>query len=212
MGTQGRKLRHWRTLWISALCLLCGVAVAQDSPATPSDQSKSIADVARAAHAQKTTKAAKVFTDEDNGFRKNPLPQLSLDGDDNFEDVLDAVMKYRETHTPEEVEKAVHDWYDETDALLASAIHDSIESKDLRQSNITNGYEMCQSGGDYEQCEKRRRAEARGARLDAMRVQQDGQRIGRIQQDFMKIRAGLQRNQLRYAWFKVRNANGVGTF
>jgi hypothetical protein len=192
-------------LWISVLCLLPGLAVTQDS-------GQSIADVARAAHTQKTTKAAKVFTDDDNGFRKSPLPQLSLDGDDNCEDVLDAILKYKEAHTPEEVEKAVHDWYDENDALLANAIHDSLESKSLRQSNITNGYEMCQAGGDYEQCEKRRRAEARGARLDAMRVQEDGVRIGRIQQDFIKIRNGLQKNQLRYSWFKVRNGNGVGSF
>lgn len=211
MGIYCRKLSCWHTIWISALYMTCGLAVAQDSAAS-SGQSKSVADVARAAQTQKTTKATKVFTDDDNGFRKSPLPQLSLDGDDNCEDVLDSILKYRETHTPEEVEKAVHDWYDETDALLANAIHDSIQSKDLRQSNITNGYEMCQAGGDYEQCEKRRRAEARGARLDAMRVQQDGQRIGRLQQDFIKIRAGLQKNQLRYSWFKIRNANGVGTF
>jgi hypothetical protein len=52
----------------------------------------------------------------------------------------------------------------------------------------------------------------RGARLDAQRIQQDGQRVGRIQQAFLRIRAGLQRNQLRYSWFKVRNANGVGSF
>ncbi len=50
------------------------------------------------------------------------------------------------------------------------------------------------------------------ARLDAAHIQDDNQRIGRIQQAFIKIRNSLERNQLRYSWFKVRNANGVGKF
>jgi hypothetical protein len=36
--------------------------------------------------------------------------------------------------------------------------------------------------------------------------------IGRIQQDFMKIRVGIFRYHLQYGWFKVRNTNGVGSY
>ena len=153
-----------------------------------------------------------MFTDEDMELRKSPLPRLNLDGDDNSDEVLEAIIKYRKTHKADETEQAVRDWYLECDTALSAAIHDSVDSRNLRQSNITNGYELCQLGGDYERCEKRRQAEARGARLDAARIQQDGQSIGRIQQALIKIRNGLGRNQLRYDWFKVRNANGVGTF
>ena len=71
---------------------------------------------------------------------------------------------------------------------------------------------MCRSAGDYEHCEKRRQAEARGTRLDAAHIEDDGQRIGRIQQTFIKIRNGLERNPRHYTWFKVRNANGIGNF
>ncbi len=145
-------------------------------------------------------------------LRKSPLPRLNLDGDDNSDEILEAIVKYRQGHKADETEQAVRDWYLECDTSLGAAIHDSVDSRNLRQSNITNGYELCQLGGDYERCEKRRQAEARGARLDAARIQQDGQRIGRIQQALIKIRNGLQRNQLRYDWFKVRNANGVGNF
>jgi hypothetical protein len=185
----------------------------QNTASSATGQQKSLADTVRETKAGKTAKATKVFTDDDEtAFRKSPLPQLNLDGDDNSDEILDAILKYQASHKPEETEKAVHDWYDETDGFLANAIHDSIESRNLRQSNLSNSYEMCQSGGDYEQCAKRRQAEMRGARLDAQRIQQDGQRVGRIQQAFLRIRAGLQRNQLRYSWFKVRNANGVGSF
>jgi hypothetical protein len=195
--------------------LLGAVAVpvfAQYPAPSTTGQQKSLADIARETKANKTAKAPKVFTDDNTSFRKSPLPQLNLDGDDNSDEILDAILKYRDSHKPEEVEKTVRDWYDGTDGYLANAIHDSIEARKLRQSNLNNSYEMCQYGGDYEQCAKRRQAEMRGARLDAQRVQQDGQLVGRIQQAFLRIRAGLQRNQLQYPWFKVRNANGVGSF
>jgi hypothetical protein len=168
------------------VCAASRPASCQDASASESSQSKSLADTVRENKAKKAAKATKIFTDDDNSFHKSPLPQLNLDGDDNSDEILNAILKYRESHKPEEVEKAVRDWYDETDGYLANSIHDSIESKNLRQSNLNNGYEMYESGGDWERCEKRRRAEMRSARLDAQRIQQDRQRVGRIQQAFMQ--------------------------
>jgi hypothetical protein len=38
-------------------------------------------------------------------------------------------------------------------------------------------------------------------------------RIGRIQQTFTKVRTGIpMRCHLQYDWFKVPNANGIGSF
>lgn len=207
-----RRLAGCALLFAGLLVIACATPGFPQDTSSSVGQQKSLADTARETKANKNAKATKVFTDDNTSFRKSPLPQLNLDGDDNSDEILDAILKYQESHKPEEVEKAVHDWYDESDGYLANAIHDSIESRNLRQSNLSNSYEMCQYGGDYEQCAKRRQAEMRGARLDAQRVQQDGQRVGRIQQAFLRIRAGLQRNQLKYPWFKVRNANGVGSF
>ena len=36
--------------------------------------------------------------------------------------------------------------------------------------------------------------------------------ISRVQQEFMMVRSGLAKYNLHYSWFKVRNANGVGSF
>jgi hypothetical protein len=209
-----RQLVRSRWLWAAAALLIAFPAFSQTSPqdSAPAPAQNSVAAAAQATKARKAAKATKVFSDENMELRKNPLPRLNLDGDDNSDDVLEAILKYRASHKPEETEQVVHDWYDEFDTVLGAAIHDSVDSRNLRQYNVSNGYELCQSGGDYEHCEKRRQAEARGARLDAAHIQDDGQRISRVQQAFLKIRNSLERNQLHYTWFKVRNANGVGKF
>jgi len=43
-------------------------------------------------------------------------------------------------------------------------------------------------------------------------MRDNGMVAGRIQQAFMKIRTGISRYSLHYDWFKVRNANGNGSF
>jgi hypothetical protein len=37
-------------------------------------------------------------------------------------------------------------------------------------------------------------------------------KVGRIQQGLMRVRSGMLSLRLNYPWFKVRNANGVGSF
>lgn len=102
--------------------LLGAVAVpvfTQDQAPSTTGEQKSLADTARETKANKTAKATKVFTDDNTSFRKSPLPQLNLGGDDNSDEILDAILKYRDSHKPEEIEKTVRDWYDETDSYLA---------------------------------------------------------------------------------------------
>ena len=85
------------------------------TPSFPQDtsssagQQKSLADTAREPRANQATKATRVFTDDNTSFRKSPRPQLNLDGDDNSDEILDSILKYQESHKPEEVEKVVHD-------------------------------------------------------------------------------------------------------
>jgi len=43
-------------------------------------------------------------------------------------------------------------------------------------------------------------------------MRDNGMLTGRIQQAFMRIRTGISRYNLRYEWFKVRNAHGNGSF
>ena len=125
-------------------------------------------------------KAAKVFTDEDMDVHKSPIPIMNLD------------------------------WYDEYDAMLASNAREAGQYRSLRETNTLNGYDLCQQSRDYEHCEKRRQSEIRGQRMDAAKIRQDMENVGRIQQGLMKVQRGLTSLHLNYSWFKVRNANGVG--
>ena len=75
-----------------------------------------------------------------------------------------------------------------------------------------HSYEMCQQGVSYAKCQQQRQTEIRGARQDGFVMRDNGMVTGRIQQAFMRIRSGISRYNLHYDWFKVRNANGNGSF
>lgn len=75
-----------------------------------------------------------------------------------------------------------------------------------------NGYWGCQDSPNYQTCVVRRRAETRGLHNDQAGMRGDGFMVGHIQQQLMKIRAGIARYGLHYDWFKVRNGNGIGSF
>lgn len=196
-------------------CLSVLGSYSQTAPQASQDSSSSTQSnnsVAAAAKGKKSGKAAKVFTDDDMELRKSPLPVLNLEGDDNSEEVLAAIAKYKEKHKPEETEQVIRDWWEEYDAMLASNAHEATQFRTNRESNTYNGYDLCQQSDDYEHCEKRRLSELRGQRMDALTVRNSMQRVGRIQQGLMKIRSGLFTMQLNYPWFKIRNGNGIGSF
>jgi hypothetical protein len=187
------------------------------APAPPPPQSStsadsSIAGAARDAKAQKAARAKKVFTDEDMEATAGPLPRLKMDGPENSDDVVAAIAKYKADHTPEQTENAVHIWYDRYDDMLAAAINTNIDVTVLRQTNYSNGYELCQQSQDYQQCNNRQMAELRGARNDQVELTKNSNLEVRIQHAFMKIRNGLMMNGLRYDWFKIRTTNGIDLF
>src|SRR5882724_4945604 len=134
-------------------------------PQTPSSD-KPIAAAVRDSKTQKNPHAKKVFTDDDMDATSNPLPRLKMDGIDNTDQIIAEIGSYRRTHTPEETEQVLHDWFDEYDSQLRAPIEDTQSRSTLMQENQRNGYELCQQGGDYEKCAKRQMAEAVGARND----------------------------------------------
>jgi hypothetical protein len=96
--------------------------------------------------------------------------------------------------------------------MLAAAIRENIEMRDQRESTSYHGYEMCQQGVSYKQCQERRQTEIHSNRHDQFVMRDNGMVTGRIQQAFLKIRSGISRYNLHYDCFKVRNANGNGSF
>jgi hypothetical protein len=207
----------------AVICGLFGMlaalgAYAQTAPAAfpstsvpPADQPASVAAAAKTSK-KPAAHAKRVIDDDDLELHKSPIPRLSLEGADNTAEIVDAVKKYKESHTPQQTEVAFRDWFDDTNDVLTAAIRESSNLRDLRESNINNSNDLCQDSGDWEQCQKLRLADARGARRDQNRIRNDGFVTGRIQQAFMRIRNDLMTIGLHYQWFKIQNANGVGSF
>src|SRR5215831_11562665 len=78
----------------SAICMAQGT-----EPATAPQTNASAADLAalaRNAKAQKTAKAKKVFTDDDVDANVGPLPRMKMDGADNSDQIVAAIVKYKE--------------------------------------------------------------------------------------------------------------------
>ena len=142
----------------------------------------------------------------------NVLPRLRMEGAENGDEIIAAIGKYKEAHTPAETEAVVQAWYERYDEDLAAAIQQNQVVNSLREENFSNGYEICRQGGDYQSCESRRRAEYIGARHDQATISNNTALEVRIQHVFMKVRAGIMRYGLRYDWFKVRTTNGIDSF
>ncbi len=181
-------------------------------PTVSGNPDGSIAAAAKQSKVQKPARAKKVFTDEDMEVSAGPLPRLRMDGPENRDQIVAAITAYKTGHTPDQIERAVHVWYDRYDEMLAAAIEENQNMQVLRSANMSNGYELCQESGDYEHCQKRQMAEQRGARSDQVQMMKNNQLEVRIQHAFMKVRNGLAQNNLRYEWFKIRTTNGIDSF
>jgi len=60
-----------------------------------------------------------------------------VEGDDNSDDIIAAITRYKETHGAAEMEKTIHAWYDRFDQVLAAAIQ---EHNDLNgEVKLTSG-------------------------------------------------------------------------
>lgn len=204
-------------LALLAFSLLIEAQQSQPSTTSPSstqgsdETSDSLAAAARNTK-DKKAKAKKVFTDEDMEASTGPLPQLKMDGAENADDVIAAISKYKANHTPEQTERAVRIWYDRYDSMLSAAIQQNLELQTLRAANTSNGYALCQESQDYQQCRNRQMAEQRGAQSDGQEMTRNNALVVRVQHSFMKIRNGLQANNLHYDWFKIRTTNNIDQF
>jgi len=182
------------------------------STAPQANSEGTIAGAARDAKAHRSAKAKKVITDEDMEATAGPLPRLKMDGPENSDEIVSAIQKYKETHTPEQTEQAIHIWYDRYDEVLAAAIQENIDMNVLRNANVSNGYDLCQESQNYQQCQARQMAEQRGARNDMNQMTKNSQLSVRIQHAFTNVRNGLNMNNLHYEWFKIRTTNNIDRF
>ncbi len=207
-------------LLASVLAILVPASVAQQpppvAPAAPEPTStgteQPLGTVARTSKKPASARAKRVITEDDMDALANQLPRLRMEGAENSDEIIAAIGEYKANHTPEETEAAVQAWYERYDQDLAAAIQQNQTVSTLREENFSNGNELCRESGDYQGCEKRRRAEYIGQRHDQYTLSKNMALEVRIQHVFMKVRGGIGRYNLRYGWFKIRTTNGIDTF
>ena len=204
----------------SAFALLVSAAVAQQPPpvAPPAPEPTStgteqpLGNVVRNSKKQTASRAKKVITEDDMDAIANALPRIRTEGAENADEIIAAIGEYKASHTPDETEAAVQAWFERYDQDLAAAIQHNQVVSTLREENFSNGNELCREAGDYQACEKRRRAEYIGQRHDQYTLRKNMELEVRIQHVFMKVRGGIGRYNLHYSWFKIRTTNGIDTF
>jgi hypothetical protein len=203
----------------SAFALLLSAAVAQQpvpvAPAVPeptyTGKEEPLGNVVRNSK-KNSVRSKKVITEDDMNAIANALPRLRTEGAENADEIIAAIGQYKATHTPDETEEAVQAWYERYDQDLAAAIQQNQVVNSLREENFSNGNELCREAGDYQACEKRRRAEYIGVRHDQYTIRTNMALEVRIQHVFMKVRSGIGRYNLHYGWFKIRTTNGIDTY
>jgi uncharacterized protein involved in type VI secretion and phage assembly len=184
-----------------------------DQPAAPPP----LGDVAKKNKTEAKNKAKRVFTDDDSPARTNPIPVIALQGPDNIEDVLNAIHEFKAAHNAAETEKVVHEWFDEQSEVLSGAIDANLriaKTNQLKMEVAQDGYQY-PVDYDYQKVQQRAITERRSQRIDARSNQDNWQVIMRIQQALVRVRCDAffnPRGKLPYDWFRIRNANGVGTY
>ncbi|MCU1270434.1 MAG: hypothetical protein JWN74_1728 [Acidobacteriaceae bacterium] len=211
--------RSWCASFVVLLLLSLSSAQSQGPSSSSSSPSQavsgsedSLAAVVRRAKVQKDGHSKKVITDDDLQSGLGPLPRLKTDEAENGEDVIAAIAKYKQSHSPEQTETVVRRWYNEYDTELAAAIKNNLETKEVRGASVNNAYEVCQNEQDYSECRRRQVAEAKGARYDQADIARTGQWIVRLQHSLSNVRNRLLQMGFRYDWFKVRTTNNIDRF
>ncbi len=205
------SLHQRRLLGISLLVGCSALALAQShaAPAPPPAQGSAtaspLAAAASNAKAQKTGRAKKIFTDDDMEANAGPLPRMKMDGPENGDEIVAAITKYKETHTPEQTEQAIRTWYDRYDEMLVATIQENRDMQTIGSVNMSNGNELCQQSQDWEHCQSRQMADQRGSRTDQTQMIKNSALMMRIQRVFQKVRGALMMNNLHYSWFRIQS-------
>ncbi len=205
------SLHQRRLLGISLLvgCSALALAQSQAAPAPPPAQGSAtaspLAAAASNAKAQKTGRAKKIFTDDDMEANAGPLPRMKMDGPENGDEIVAAITKYKETHTPEQTEQAIRTWYDRYDEMLVATIQENRDMQTIGSVNMSNGNELCQQSQDWEHCQSRQMADQRGSRTDQTQMIKNSALMMRIQRVFQKVRGALMMNNLHYSWFRIQS-------
>jgi hypothetical protein len=214
---------RWK--WSLTLILLLpfsGLAFGQSADDTGAPP---LGDVAKknkdASTATPKSKPKRVFSDDDMSVRSNPIPVIALQGPDNTDNILNTIHDFKKVHDPAETERVVHEWFDEQSEVLSDAIDANVrlaQHNQLKMEAAQDGYAYANTtnydASDYNRLRQHQLSEQWAQRSDARTARDNFQVITRIQQTFFRVRcdAILNRGKMPYDWFRIRNANGVGSY
>ena len=190
-----------KSIVAASLALLIALPViAQTS--SGNDEQATLGDAARQNRATTPAKHAKVTLNDEDVKAAGPFPDISLETDANDKQIAEAYRLYSETHSRAEIDKAVHDWYDNQVAAYDKRRDEVARIQSAQQGtyNAYYGYD-----GTYDP----QRAREQNA-LASAGMQADQKIIGRDQQEMSRILSGLQRLRVtfdpkgwRYEWFNT---------
>ena len=155
--------------------------------------------------------------------RKSPIPSIALQGADNTEEVLVAIHDFRATHDAAATEDVVHDWFDEQTEDLSEAIAANLRLQKHNQMRMESAQDRSSYPYNYAydpdpaKMNERLTTERWSQRVESRSSQENFQVIGRIQQALTRVRLDVicrpnKTKPAAYDWFKIRTANGVGSF
>ncbi len=157
-------------------------------------------------------------------IRKSPIPSIALQGTENSLEILTAIHDYRANHSAEETEDAVHEWFGEQSEVLSAAIDANVRTQKHNQMRMEAAQDRAAYPYNYNydpdsasKMNERMTTERWSQRVESRSAQENFQAISRIQQTLMKVRFDVicrpnKTKPAAYDWFKVRTANGVGTY
>jgi hypothetical protein len=187
------------------------------------DGAPSLGDAAKKNKEASKVKARRVITDKDLSGRSSPIPVISTTGPDNSDDILNAIHEFRRTHDASETERVVHEWFDEQAEALSSAIDGNARLAQHYQQRVEVAQDESVYGSQYDpdsysKMQQKQITDRRAQRVDARSNRDNWQVIMRIQQTFVKVRTdmfmahAMIQAKNAFDWFKIRNANGVGSY
>lgn len=191
-------------LVIAALFLPAASAQTQTQSSTPP---KSLAEMAASANTKKTEHAQVVLNDETVAAQKPLIPNVWENDCDNTDAIMAAITDYRRSHTRNETEDVIHNWYDRHAELLDHAAEENRRIQRGRQEQYY-GYPSYEYGnmkpGDYRQYYEAQQAASRSAYDDQWRYNQNYQLIYHTETVFQKVKYGIRRMGMDFDWFKLR--------
>lgn len=202
-------------LAVVALAATSLSAQQEDSACDTKADTKSLGEIVSKTSSGSTTSKIRIDDDSLDGVIskvKAPIPDISLEGLDNSDEIVTAINDYKSHHSPEETETVLKDWRDRHEAILIRAAEENKALSDRLQDQRYYYREQTDSD-DYRKAQQQYLDQQKSAQLNQRSMMENGMRIGRIQQTFTKVRTGISmRCHLQYDWFKVPDANGIGSF